>query len=87
MRRGRNPAVERGNGYAEVLGYVSGRDSAGKQLLGRLDLAVSRLWLTTTLATKLTMDYSPTHPPASMGANPLRTVFSTMFRAIMKCRR
>jgi len=59
MRRGRNPAVERGNGYAEVLGYVSGRDSAGKQLLGRLDLAVSHLWLTTTLATKLARDFQP----------------------------
>ena len=59
VRRGRNPAVERRNGYAEVLGYVSGRDATGQQLLSRLDLAVCHLWLATTLATKLTRDFQP----------------------------
>ena len=53
MRRGWHPAIQRGDGYAEVLGHVLGWNAASQQLLGRLDLAVGHLELTAALATEL----------------------------------
>src|SRR5574337_799276 len=59
VRRGGHPAIQRWNGHAEVPGHVLGRDAAGEQLLGRLDLAVGHLGLATALAAELAGDFQP----------------------------
>lgn len=51
--------VERRNRHTEVLGHVLGGNAAGKQLLGRLDLAGGHLGFAATLAAKLTGDFQP----------------------------
>ena len=53
--RGRNPAAERGDGYAGVLGYLSGRNAAGEQFLRGSDLTLRHLWL----ATRPACDFKP----------------------------
>ena len=59
MRGSRHPAVQRGNGHAEILGHVARRHAAGEQFLGRLYLAVGHLALASTLPAELTRDFQP----------------------------